>query len=85
MADKRWGGNGRVREVAAIEPDSRHLWLAGQVDEVEYRMVDDMSAIRDDVHAIRNGQSRIIWAMVGLLISITTLAITLLITGAVAG
>ena len=83
MADSRWGGNGRVREVAAIEAESRHLWLAGQVDEVEYKLSDDVSSIRGDVHAIRQGQSRLIWAMVGLLISITTLAVTLLITGAV--
>ena len=86
-----WGGNGRVREVGAVAEESRHLWLAGQIDEVEHAIAsqleqlrkNELDSIRADVHAMRQGQARLLWSVVGLLISITTLSMTLLITGAV--
>jgi hypothetical protein len=81
-ATDRWEGAGRVRDVQAVEERFRHLWLAGQLDALETRLDQHVALIDDRLKAIQASQSKNLWAMVGVLISITTLSITLLLQGA---
>ena len=76
-------GNGRRREVGQVDPQHWHLWLAGQVDEVEHSMLNEVQAIRSEVEKIRASMNRQLWVMVGILVSLVTSSLTLLLTGIV--
>ena len=80
---EQYPGNGRRREVQQIDPNHRHLWLAGQVDEVEHALLREAQAIRGEVEKIRAGMNRQLWVMVGILVSLVTSSLTLLLTGIV--
>ena len=67
-------GSGRVREVENVDETRRHLWLAGQIDEVDARVVAELTAIRRTLN-------RILVAVGGLLITVLASTITALIAG----
>jgi len=67
-------GNGRVHEVQNVEESKRHLWLAGQIDEVDQRVLSELSSIRRTLN-------RILVAVGGLLITVLASTITALISG----
>lgn len=66
--------NGRVREISVVEEGQRHLWLAGQIDEVDDRVLAELTSIRRTLN-------RILVAVGGLLITVLASTITALITG----
>jgi hypothetical protein len=73
-------GNGRRREVEQVDPNHWHLWLAGQVDEVEHSVLNEVQTIRTEVEKIRASMNRQLWVMVGILVSLVTSSLTLLLT-----
>ena len=78
-----WASSGRGRILALVESQHRAQWLANQIDALEQRMVADMGLIEDRLKAIQAGQAKILWAVVGVLISLTTGAILLALQGAI--
>lgn len=91
----QWGGNGRVREVAALSPEFRHLWLAGQLDEVEHKVDAGFARLGNQIiegfakveatelaraRAATEAQAKIMTILTAVLVSIVTLSLTLLIT-----
>lgn len=74
-----WNGGsvmGRVRELRAVQAESRDEWLAQQIDEVDARVLQELAAIRKTLN-------RILVSVVSVLIAVLTSSITALITGAV--
>lgn len=82
----------RPTEVRSVETDHRHIWLASQVDEVDDRVTTEVALIRAEMHEfreyigvqisdVRAVLNRILWALIGLLISIIVATATYQLTG----
>ena len=89
------GGTRRQAEVEQVDEHRRHLWLAGQIDEVEDKLVrhveglssqmgaltTEMATTRDDMHRNTN---RVVWTVatgaISLLVSTVAIVLTMLLT-----
>jgi hypothetical protein len=81
-APNRFEGSGRVRDVGAVDPELRHLYLAAQMDALELRMSMFETRIDDRLKQIQASQAKNLWTMIAVLVSMMTLSLTLLVQGA---
>lgn len=65
----------RRHEVESVAEDRRHVWLAGQIDEVDAKIITELEAMRKTLN-------RILVAVAGLLVTVLASTVTALISSA---